>query len=408
MKYDFDKIIDRRGTDAIKIEAMPEGTPADALSAWVADMDFACAPEILKALHDRLDRQILGYTMYGSENYKAAVTGWFDRRFGWKIDPKHMVFSPGIVTALGVLVDVISEEGDNVVIQRPVYYPFTNKIEGNGRKVVTNSLKLTEKGYEMDFDDLDEKMADPKTKAMILCSPHNPVGRVWTKDELKAVIDICKKHDKWLVCDEIHCDLTRVGVEQTPIMKLMDELAAEDASYGEYKEKMAACTAPTKTFNLAGLLVSNIIIPGHELRKRWYETADGKLSLFSNVMGLVGAETAYNNGEEWLDQLRKYLDENLAYVAEFLARELPEAKLIECQGTYLAWIDFRAYCSDAKVLEEAMQKHGKIALDEGYIFGEEGCGFERLNVAMPRSMVEDAMARMKTAVEWIVSKEKDN
>jgi len=404
MKYDFDTIIDRRGTDAIKIDSMPEGTPDDALSAWVADMDFACAPEILKALHDRLDRQILGYTMYGSDSYKKAVTGWFERRFGWKIEEEQLVYSPGIVTALGILVDILSKPGDQVVIQRPVYYPFTNKIEGNGRKVASSSLKLTEEGYVMDFDDLERKISDDKTSGMILCSPHNPVGRVWNKEELKAVIDICKKYDKWLVCDEIHCDLTRTGVQNIPIMKLMDELAAEDASYGEYKNKMVACTAPTKTFNLAGLLVSNIVIPGREIRKKWYETADGKYSLFSNVMGLVGAEAAYTKGDQWLDELREYLDGNLSYIKAFLAEELPKAKLIECQGTYLAWIDFRAYCDDAKLLEEAMQQHGRIALDEGYIFGEEGSGFERLNVAMPRLMVEDAMARMKKAIEWIMDK----
>ena len=232
MKYDFDTIIDRTGTDATKLEMMPEGTPEDALSAWVADMDFACAPEILSALHERIDRQILGYTMYGRDHYTEAVAGWFERRFGWKMDKSHMVYSPGIVTALGILVDVLSEPGDGILIQRPVYYPFTNKIEGNGRKVVSNPLKLTEKGYEMDLEDLEAKMAAPDTKGMILCSPHNPVGRVWSKDELKAVIDICKKHDKWLICDEIHCDLTRVGVTHTPIMKLVDELA---------KGKKSAC-----------------------------------------------------------------------------------------------------------------------------------------------------------------------
>ena len=401
MKYDFDTIIDRTGTDATKLEMMPEGTPEDALSAWVADMDFACAPEILSALHERIDRQILGYTMYGRDHYTEAVAGWFERRFGWKMDKSHMVYSPGIVTALGILVDVLSEPGDGILIQRPVYYPFTNKIEGNGRKVVSNPLKLTEKGYEMDLEDLEAKMAAPDTKGMILCSPHNPVGRVWSKDELKAVIDICKKHDKWLICDEIHCDLTRVGVTHTPIMKLVDELAETDSSYCKYKEKMVVCTAPSKTFNLAGLLVSNIIIPGREIRKKWYEAADGKYSLFSNALGLTGAEAAYNHGEAWLDQLKEYLDGNLEYIKEYLAEELPEAKLMDCQGTYLAWIDFRAYCSDAKILEEAMQKHGRIALDEGYIFGEEGIGFERLNVAMPRSMVEDAMNRMKKAIEWI-------
>ena len=203
----------------------------------------------------------------------------------------------------------------------------------------------------------------------------------------------------WAV--EIHCDLTRVGVTHTPIMKLVDELAETDSSYGKYKEKMVACTAPSKTFNLAGLLVSNIIIPGREIRKKWYEAADGKYSLFSNALGLTGAEAAYNHGEAWLDQLKEYLDGNLEYIKAYLAEELPEAKLMDCQGTYLAWIDFRAYCSDAKILEEAMQKHGRIALDEGYIFGEEGIGFERLNVAMPRSMVEDAMNRMKKAIEWI-------
>lgn len=402
MKYDFDQIIDRRGTGALKVEALPEGCAEDSLPAWVADMDFPCAKPILDAMHERLDKLILGYTTFELGGYKEAAAAWYEKRFGWKIDLKHMVYSPGIVTALGILVDVLSKPGENILIQRPVYYPFTNKIEGNGRKVISNSLKLTESGYEIDFEDLDAKMGDSKTSGMILCSPHNPVGRVWTEEELKKVVDICKKHDKWLICDEIHCDLTRVGVVHTPILKLVSKLAADDESYAKYMEKMVVCTAPSKTFNLAGLSTSNIIIPGNEFRKLWYETSDGRLSLFANPLSMTGGEAAYRDGDEWLDQLREYLDGNVKLIEEYLAENLPKAKLIPCQGTYLPWIDFRAYCSDAALLEEAMQKHGKIALDEGYIFGEEGIGFERMNMAMPRSMVQDAMERMKAAIDWIM------
>lgn len=414
--YDFDKITDRMGTFACKTDQLPKGCPADSLSAWIADMDFTCPEPVMQAICDRASHGIFGYTMYDNSRYKEAVTGWFARRFGWNIDPAHMFFSPGVVPAIAILIQALTEPGDGILIQKPVYYPFMSAIEANGRRVVNNPLirregdtqtrrEADEDGgsfdYVMDFAGLDRKMADPGTKGMILCSPHNPAGRVWTREELQQVLDICQRHGKWIIADEIHCDLTRNGVIHTPLLKLAQEICPQ------YCEKIIACTAPTKTFNLAGLSISNIIIPGEEFRRKWRQVAVEQLDLFlGNPLSMAAAMAAYNDGADWLDQLRDYLDENIALVHRFVKEHLPKAAVAECQGTYLVWIDLREYCGtgecpDYRKLKHAMQQIGHLALDEGYIFGEEGQGFERLNIAMPRALVQEALERMERAVRWL-------
>lgn len=389
MKYDFDKIIDRTGTHATKLDVLPKGAPEDILSLWIADMDFPCAEPIIEALHKRIDKRIFGYTHYDNSRVKDAAYSWFHRRFGWEIDKSWMFFSPGIVPALGILINALTEEGDGVIIQRPVYYPFTSKIEGNNRVVANSPLIRIGNTYVMDYDDLEKKFANPQNKGMILCSPHNPVGRVWTEEELCKVVEIAKKYDKWIVSDEIHCDLTRAGVSHTPLLKAAPE----------YKDRIIACTAPSKTFNMAGMHFSNIIIPNTEYQKKWTAFADDRLRISAcNPFGLEAFVAAYTEGEEWLEQVKEYIDSNIQYIENFVSENLPYADVISCEATYLVWIDVRKYCSDHKRLEHAMVHEAKVALDEGYIFGEEGLGYERINVATPKSNIIDCMERMKKAL----------
>jgi cystathionine beta-lyase len=389
MKYNFDEIIDRSGTSATKMESLPKGCPDDALPLWVADMDFACAEPILKALHERIDKKIFGYTLYDTDECLGAVVNWYKKRYGWEEQKENLFFCGGIVSAYAVLLNLLTKEGEGVVIQRPIYYPFTMKANSNGRQIVDSPLIYADGNYTIDFDDLDQKMADPNNKVLVFCSPHNPAGRVWTEEEIRKVVDICKKYDKWIICDEIHCDLLRCGLTFHPILKVAPD----------YADRIAVCTAPSKTFNLAGMKTSNIVIHNKELQAAWKELIGGKLSMNgAGTLGLTAMIAAYNEGEEWLEQLKEYLDGNFAYIDAFLKEHLPKAHMVPSEGTYLAWIDFNGYVNgDAERLEEIMQKKAKVALDEGYIFGDAGRGFERINIATPRSVVEDCMNRILQA-----------
>ena len=389
MKYNFDEIIDRSGTSATKMESLPKGCPDDALPLWVADMDFACAEPILKALHERIDKKIFGYTMYDTDECLGAVLNWYKKRYGWEEQKENLFFCGGIVSAYAVLLNLLTKEGEGVVIQRPIYYPFTMKANSNGRQIVDSPLIYADGNYTIDFDDLDKKMAEPNNKVLVFCSPHNPAGRVWNEEEIRKVVDICKKYDKWIICDEIHCDLLRCGMTFHPILKVAPD----------YADRIAVCTAPSKTFNLAGMKTSNIVIHNKELQAAWKELIGGKLSMNgAGTLGLTAMIAAYNEGEEWLEQLKEYLDGNFAYIDAFLKEHLPKAHMVPSEGTYLAWIDFNGYVDgDAEKLEEIMQKKAKVALDEGYIFGDAGRGFERINIATPRSVVEDCMDRILKA-----------
>lgn len=389
MKYNFDEIIDRSGTSATKMESLPKGCPDDALPLWVADMDFACAEPILKALHERIDKKIFGYTMYDTDKCLGAVLNWYKKRYGWEEQKENLFFCGGIVSAYAVLLNLLTKEGEGVVIQRPIYYPFTMKANSNGRQIVDSPLIYADGNYTIDFDDLDKKMAEPNNKVLVFCSPHNPAGRVWTEAEIRKVVDICKKYDKWIICDEIHCDLLRCGMTFHPILKVAPD----------YADRIAVCTAPSKTFNLAGMKTSNIVIHNKELQAAWKELIGGKLSMNgAGTLGLTAMIAAYNEGEEWLEQLKEYLDGNFAYIDAFLKEHLPKAHMVPSEGTYLAWIDFNGYVDgDVEKLEEIMQKKARVALDEGYIFGDAGRGFERINIATPRSVVEDCMDRILKA-----------
>lgn len=391
MKYHFDELINRKNTGCVKWDkAFPE-CDKEILPLWVADMDFPCADAIQQALETKVKEQIYGYHTGFTPAYRNAVCHWFAKRFDWNIDPDTIFYAGGVVPAIAYLLEIMSEEGDGIVISTPVYYPFRKKIEATKRVVVENPL-INEHGYyRIDFDDLEEKMARKDVKGMILCSPHNPVGRIWSKEELLNVVSIAKKYDKWIISDEIHCDLVQKDYKHTPLLKLAPE----------EKDRIVVCTAPSKSFNLAGLQNSNIIICNKEWQKQWTSYVIERLSLSGpNSFAIAATMAAYteSDSETWLQDVNTYVDDNDAFATNYIQEHLPEAIVSPRQGTYLLWVDVRAYCEDEKDLEEKMIKEGLI-LDEGYLFGEAGKGFERINLACPRSIVEACVKRLCEALQ---------
>lgn len=392
-KYCFDRTINRINTDSVKWDAVKTNFPKaaeGALPLWIADMDFPCAESIIDALHHRVDQKIFGYSTENTDEYYDAVCGWYSRRFGWKIDPGSICYSPGIVPAIAFLLRLLTKERDGVLIQRPVYYPFSAKIIGHNCVVINNSLLYENGKYTIDFEDFEHKIAENTTKLFILCSPHNPVGRVWTEQELKRMVKICKKYDKWIISDEIHSDLVRNGVIHYPLEMLCPE----------YKHKIITCVAPSKTFNLAGLKVSNIIINDLILRNRWHEEINKGFSMeHPNPFAITATIAAYTEGEEWLDQVKEYMDENLVFMKQYLDAHLPKARFSIPEGTYLAWVDLSAYVSDKLILEDLLQTKAGVVLDDGYVFGEEGNCFERINIACPRNILAECLNRIKTVLK---------
>ena len=315
------------------------------------------------------------------------MTGWFQKRFGWKTDRKWVISTPGVVFALAAAVRAFTRPGDSVLIQQPVYYPFKNVIERNGRKVINNPLVLKDGTYRMDLEDMEEKIRENNVKLFLLCSPHNPVGRVWTRKELTAAAEICSRYRVIVAADEIHCDFARPGFVHTPYGTLPEELV----------KKSVICTAPSKTFNLAGLQASNIIIPDETLRRQFLGELNACASFGAGMFGLEACRIAYETREEWLEELLLYLEGNYQYVRNFLKEQLPGIRLIQPEGTYLIWMDFRSLGYSDEQLKEKMRYEAKLWLDEGIMFGAEGSGFMRMNIAAPRSTIEEAMKRLKAA-----------
>lgn len=386
MPYDFDTLIERKNTGCIKWDREFPVEGKSLLPLWVADMDFPCCDAIQKALHAKVQEQIYGYNTGFTKEYREAVCGWFKKCFDWEIDPSTIFYAGGVVPAIAYLLEILSEEGDGVIISTPVYYPFKAKIEATKRRVVENPLINDHGVYSIDYKQLEEVMSQENVKGMILCSPHNPVGRVWTTEELQKIVDIARTYGKWIISDEIHCDLIHQGYEHTPLLKLVPE----------YADHIAVCTAPSKSFNLAGLQNSNIILTNKEWQKKWKDFVCHRLSLNGpNSFALAATIAAYTetDSEEWLKEVNRYVNENDAYAREYLKTHLPKAIVSKREGTYLLWVDVRDYCEDEKELERRMLKEGLI-LDEGYLFGEAGKGFERINLACPRSLVEECMKRM--------------
>ena len=385
----FDEVIERRNTDCLKFDfAVKRGMPEDVLPLWVADMDFKTSSIVLDKIKERVEHGIFGYTETG-DNYFDALYSWLDKNHNFKIEKRWVVKTPGVVFAIASAIKAFTNEGDAVLIEQPVYYPFSGVIRDNKRRVVSNDLVLTDNKYHIDFDDFEKKIVENKIKLFVLCNPHNPVGRVWTKDELIKLIDICIKHDVIIFSDEIHADFTYEGYTHIPLINADERI----------KDHCIIATAPTKTFNLAGLQISNIIIPGEEIRRKFIKDVDAVGYSQANTIGIVACEAAYRYGQEWYEELKKYLKGNLDFVRDYLKTELPKIKLIEPEGTYLIWLDFRGLSLYERELEELIVKKAGLWLDNGAIFGRTGAGFQRINIATNRSVLKEAFDRIKAAIE---------
>ncbi len=388
MQYNFDQVINRWNTSCEKYDMITEkGYPQDMIPLWVADMDFA-APECVKdALREVVDRGIFGYS-HCMDRYFNAVDSWFSRRYGWHIDRSWIIHTPGVVTALSAAVRVTTMPGDGVLIQPPVYHQFFNVINRNGRRVVENPLKYENGGYTMDFADMEQKIRDNGIKLFIMCSPHNPTCRVWSREELQQVGAICKKYGVTVMADEIYCDFFSPGYHHTPFAVACPDMV----------ERLIVSTSPSKSFNTAGLQISNIIIPGDELRARFQTEISIVGYNNCNYMGLNACQAAYEQGEEWLEACKAYIWENTCYVQDFIAKRLPGIHVIEPQGTYLLWLDCSGLGLTAEALEELMLGQAHIWPDIGTKFGEKTGQFIRLALACPRSVLQEAMERLEKAL----------
>ncbi len=388
MQYDFDRIVERHNTNSVKWDFCREIFQSDdVIPMWVADMDFQAPQPVIQALCDTTQHGVFGYSR-GTPAYYAAIIDWMERRHDWPIKQEWITFSPGVVTALNWLVKAFTQPGDKVLLQSPVYPPFFKAVENNGCQAVNSPLILQGDQLLMDFADLEAKLSQG-VKLMLLCSPHNPGGRVWTREELQQVGRLCLKYGVIVVADEIHHDLVFKGYRHIPFATLSGELA----------QNCAVCTAPSKTFNLAGLQVSNIIIPNSELRRAFRQVVGLNGIHEPNIFALRGSEAAYRYGEEWLEQLISYLQGNLDYLVQYCADHIPQVTVIRPQGTYLVWLDFRRLGLGAKTLKTFLQRQAKVGLNDGYTFGPGGEGFQRMNIACPRGILTEGLARLAQAVQ---------
>lgn len=393
MQYNFDEVIDRRHAPysySLKWATDPmlgrmlgvDEINDDTIAVFTADMDFRCAQPILDALHGLVDHGIFGYSAHWFvPEYYAAIINWFKRRHGWTIQPEEIIYINGTVEAVKQIVLAVTEPGDGVIVQRPVYGPFSSVVEGTGRSVVNNPLIEGEGGYyTMDFADLEEKARDPRTKLLLLCSPHNPVGRIWTVEELCELSRICREHDVIIAADEIHGDLVRRGARFYPLAAVTDP------------SNVIVCTAVNKTFNLASLHCTNLVIPNPELRSRFQASMGMVLPSPFSITALIAA---YNEGEEWLEQLLAYLDGNIDWVLSFLAERMPAVKCRRPDGTYIMWMDFRGYGLTPEEIHDRIYNKANVLLEGGHMFDpERGGGFERICVPSPRSVLQEAFARV--------------
>lgn len=384
----FDEIVDRRGTDCLKYDfAVKRGIPEDVLPLWVADMDFKTSSYVEDALIERARHGVFGYTESG-ERYFEAVAGWMKTHHNWDVKPQWLIKTPGVVFALAMAVKAYTNAGDAVLIQQPVYYPFSEVIEDNSRVIVSNDLYLGEDNrYHIDFEDFERKIVDNHIKLFLLCNPHNPSGRVFTREELTRMGDICLKYGVIVVSDEIHNDFILKG-EHTVFSTVKKE----------YEEISIICTSPSKTFNLASMLISNIFIPNGKLKAKFKKEVDAAGISQLSALGLVATETAYRQGEEWYTHMLEYIRGNIEFVKEYVKDNLPGVNVIDGEGTYLVWLDFRKTGIDARELDRRVIYDAKLWLDSGEIFGKTGEGFQRINVATSRETVRECLERIKNNV----------
>lgn len=383
MEYDFSRPTDRRGTDSYKWDSAPE---ADIIPLWVADMDFETFPGITEALQRRVAHGIFGYTRV-PEAYYEAVCRWFDKRHGWHINREDIIYTSGVVPAVSAVIKALTLPGDQVIVQGPVYNSFFSSIRNNGCETVSNSLIYNKEKlcYEIDFDDLERKLAHERARLMLLCNPHNPGGRVWTRDELTRVAELCRKYGVRVVSDEIHCELTLYDNEYVPFGSLPDEL-----SHGSI-----TCCSPSKAFNTAGLQIANIICRDAEVRNRIDRAININEVCDVNPFGVIALQAAYSDeGYEWLTQLRAYISSNYDLLRERFARELPKCKVMRMEGTYLAWIDCSELHISSDEIEEMLMHENKVWVNAGSMYGTEGAAFIRINMACTSELLNEGITRI--------------
>lgn len=379
MKYDFDQVIPRRGTDSYKWDSA--GSP-DVLPMWVADMDFRTAPAIVDALRRRVEHGIFGYTRV-PDSYYEAVTGWFARRHGWAIDRGWMLYTSGVVPAISAVIKALTRPGDKVLVQTPVYNCFFSSIRNNGCGMVASPLVPVGNTYVMDYDDLEQKLSDPQVKVMLLCNPHNPVGRVWKREELVRLGDMCIRHGVTVVSDEIHCELVFPGHRYTPFASISEK----------FLQHSVTCLSPSKAFNIAGLQIANIVCIDAALRAKIDRAINDNEVCDVNPFGVIATQAAYNEGEEWLDQLIGYLHANYLYMQDFCSENLPQFPLTTLEGTYLVWMDCRTLDLPSEELERRLVAEAGLWLNAGTMYGTEGEGFMRWNIACPRTTLAEGLKR---------------
>ena len=389
----FDEVIERRHTDSLKYDfAKRRNRPEDVLPLWVADMDFKTSSYIEDAVVERTHHAIFGYTETGADlendSYFNAVAGWMKKYHDWDVDIRWLIKTPGVVFALAMAVQAFTKEGDPVLIQQPVYYPFSEVILDNKRKLVSNDLYLGDDNrYHIDFEDFEKKIVENKIKLFFLCNPQNPTGRVFTKEELTRLGDICIKHDVLVVADEIHNDFA-LFAEHTVFPKVKKE----------FEDHCIVCTSPSKTFNIASMLISNIFIPNQSIRRKFRKQVDAAGISQLSALGITATRAAYEKGEEWYQNVISYIKDNIAFVKKFTEEHLPGVKVIDGEGTYLMWLDFRGTGLSFEEIDRRIIYDAKLWLDSGVIFGEVGNGFQRINVAVPRKTIEECMCRIRKHV----------
>ncbi len=387
MNYDFDTIINRRNTNSAKWDTSQK---KDVIPMWIADMDFKTADPIIKALEKRVQHGIFGYATIPNDYYEAEVR-WWNKRHNFKIKKEWIEVSTGVIPSLSAVVQAFTEPGDKILIQSPVYNYFNSSITNNKCDVVLNELKYNSAFYEIDFDDFEEKAIDEKVKIFILCNPHNPVGRVWSKDELERLGEICLKYNVLVLVDEIHRDLVYKENKHIPFASISESFLMNSIT----------CTAPSKTFNIAGIKTSNIIVANEEYRKKVNRSLNINETIEPNVFGIEALIAAYNKGEEWLDQLLEYLKGNLDYLISFINKRIPKLKVVKPEATYLIWIDCRSLDMSSKEFSKKILEEGNLRISDGHTYGEAGEGFIRINIACPRVLLKDGLEGLEKVVKLI-------
>lgn len=386
MKYDFDKIIPRRGTNSVKWDVAKED---GVIPMWVADMDFQAAPCIRQALKERVDHGIFGYTLVPNSYYESIIS-WFDRRHQWKIDRNWILYTSGVVPAISAIIKALTEPGDKVLVQTPVYNCFFSSIRNNGCGIAESPLLRQGDTYVIDFDDFEQQAADEKTKVFLLCNPHNPAGRVWTPDELSRMNDICLKHGVQIISDEIHCELVMPGYKFTPFAAVSK--ACQD--------NCITTNSPTKSFNIAGLQIANIITNNDTIKRKIDHAININEVCDVNPFGVIALQAAYNEGESWIDQLNLYLWENYKVLKDFFQEHLPKLQVLKLEGTYLVWVDISATGLKADELTNELLQQGKVMVNSGALYGKTtGEDYLRLNIAMPRSLMLEALQRIAQVLQ---------